>query len=264
MSFEVHPSVLIGVGALAAVWIAAVRATRTTPTAGHVAAFAAALATILVALEGPVDALADERSFTAHMLQHLLLTYVMPPLLLLGLPATLLRQLVRPRAIAAVARVVTHPLVALGVYNAVLVVIHFPGVFERMVRDPDVHIALHVGLMAAGTILWWPLLSPLPELPRLSYPAQMLYLFLLLGPMAAVAAPITLSPTVLYPWYLEGPHPGGLSPLADQIAGGLLMWVGAGCYLIAVFSVIFFRWAQHEDRDEPPVGARLVLARRVG
>ena len=99
--------------------------------------------------------------------------------------------------------------------------------------------------------MWWPLLSPLPELPRLSYPAQTLYLFLNLIPMAAVSAPITLAHEVIYPWYLESPHPLGLTPLTDQVVGGLAMWVGSGLYLMAVFSIMFFRWAQREDSDEP-------------
>jgi len=133
-------------------------------------------------------------------------------------------------------------------------VIHVPTVFERMVRDEGTHIALHLLLMAAGILTWWPLLSPLPELPRLTYPGQMLYLFMMLIPMAAVSAPITLAPTVIYPWYAEEPHPLGLTALADQELGGLLMWVGAGLYLMCVFSLIFFRWARREDRDEPVVG----------
>jgi cytochrome c oxidase assembly factor CtaG len=69
--------------------------------------------------------------------------------------------------------------------------------------------------------------------------------------MAAVAAPITMSATVLYRWYLEGPHPFGLSARSDQVLGGLTMWVGAGFYDIGVFTTIFFRWAQREDLDEP-------------
>jgi putative membrane protein len=160
-----------------------------------------------------------------------------------------------------VAAWVTQPLVAFVVYNGFLAVLHTPPVFECMVRDETVHIAMHIGLMVTGTIMWWPLLSPLPEMPRLTYPAQTLYLFLLLIPMAAVSAPITLATTVIYPWYLEGPHPWGVTPLSDQMLGGLLMWVGAGLYFMCVFSVMFFRWAQRDDRDAPP--RRAPVGRRV-
>jgi len=252
-----HPSVLIGVAVMATLYGLAAFAARRSVGARQVAAFAAALATILLALDGPVDALADDRLFTAHMLQHLLLALVMPPLLLLGAPDWMVRPFLRPRAVRRLLSWVTQPLVAFVLYNGFLAVLHTPPVFERMVRDDSVHIAMHIGLMLSGTIMWWPLLSPVPEMPRLTYPAQTLYLFLLLIPMAAVSAPITLATDVIYPWYLEGPHPWGLTPLSDQVLGGLLMWVGAGLYFMTVFSLMFFRWAQREDRDEPSQGRRI-------
>ncbi len=249
-----HPSVLAGTGALAGAYIATARALPARVAPRQALAFAGALFTILVALDGPIDALADARLFTAHMAQHLLLGYVLPPLLLLGLPDAMLRPLLRIRALAPVARVLTRPLVAFAAFSGFLVVLHLPPVYERMVRDPSLHVLLHLGLMATGVLGWWPLLSPLPELPRLTYPGQMLYLFLLLIPMAAVSAPIALASAVIYPWYAAGPHPFGVTPLTDQVVGGLLMWVGAGLYLMAVFSMIFFRWASRDDCDEPRAG----------
>lgn len=248
-----HPSVVIGVLVLATayVWLGA-SLHRRIPRRRWLA-FAAALVTILIAL-GPLDELADGRLFTAHMAQHLLITLVMPPLLLLGIPEWMFRWALRWRGVLPVARRIASPLLAFGLYNGLLVVVHTPWVFESMLRDGDVHVAVHLGLMITGTIMWWPLLSPLPELPRLSYPAQMLYLFVLMIPMAAVSAPITLSPAVIYPWYTEGPHPWGISPFNDQIIGGLLMWVGASTYLLCVSTFIFFRWARYDDRDEPRVG----------
>ncbi|HLK10939.1 MAG TPA: cytochrome c oxidase assembly protein [Candidatus Binatia bacterium] len=251
---SIHVSVALGTAVLAGVYVATARALRRAVAPRQALAFAGALATVLVALDGPIDALADARLFSAHMAQHLLLGYVMPPLLLLGVPGWMLRPPLRVRPLAAVARALTHPLAAFLAYNGFLVVLHLPPVYDRMVRDGPLHVALHLGLMAAGVLGWWPLLSPLSELPRLAYPGQMLYLFLLLIPMAAVSAPIALAPTVIYPWYAAGPHPLGTAPLADQVVGGLLMWVGAGLYLMAVFSMIFFRWASRDDRDEPSVG----------
>ena len=254
---HLHPSVLLGVAALAVIYLIGIRITHAKLSRRCALCFAAALAMILLALNGPVDGLADDRLFTAHMLQHLMLSLVMPPLLLLGIPEELLRPILPHRWIRPIARGLTNPLVAFALYNGVLVWIHNPPIFEWMCRDEDFHVAVHILLMITGTVMWWPLLSPLPELPRLSYPAQMLYLFFLLIPMAAVSAPITLSSEVIYPWYLEGPHPLGVEPLADQVAGGLLMWVGAGCYIILVFTLIFAVWCRHEDRDTPMVGIHL-------
>jgi len=255
---DLHPSVMAGLLGLALLYCMTWARARQRVHWSQVFAFAGSLATIFIALNGPVDSLADDRMFTAHMLQHLLLALVVPPLLLLGTPEWMLRPLLRRPAVRRLTRVITYPLVAFAIYNSFLAIIHTQLVFERMVRDEGVHISVHVLLMVTGTIMWWPLLSPIPALPRLSYPAQTLYLFLLLIPMAAVSAPITLAQDVIYPWYLEGPHPWGLTPLADQVLGGLLMWVGAGLYFMSVFSLMFVRWAQREDRDDPGMARQVV------
>ena len=75
----------------------------------------------------------------------------------------------------------------------------------------------------------------------------------MLVPMAAVSAPIPLARAVIYPWYLEGPHPFGIAPLTDQVWGGLLMLVGGGVYFMGVFSAIFFHWARREIQEAPPI-----------
>jgi putative membrane protein len=255
-----HPSVVVGVFALALLYVVTAAAMKRYVLPRQAVAFNGALAVILFALNGPVDALADDRLFAAHMVQHLLLALVMPPLLFLGIPAWMLHPLLQHRMVMRCAKFLTHPLVAFVLYNGFLAAIHTPPVFEQMVRYEGIHIATHLLLMITGTIMWWPLLSPLPELPRLTYPAQTLYLFLLLIPMAAISAPITLASDIIYPWYLEGPHPWGLTPLADQMLGGLLMWVGAGLYFMGIFSLMFFRWAQQEDRDEPIVNRPFIIA----
>lgn len=251
---DLHPSVILGVLILAGLYAGAAHHSGRKIRTVQVLSFAGALMVMLLALCGPIDELEDSRLFAAHMLQHLLLCLVMPPLLLLGMTDWMLRPLMLARGIRPVARLVLSPIIAFFIYNLALALLHAPRVYDLMCRNEDFHIAAHIILMASGVIMWWPLLSPLPELPRLSYPAQMLYLFAMLIPMAAVAAPIALSQTVIYQWYLEGPHPFGISPLADQVAGGLMMWVGAGFYEICVASVIFYRWSRWEDRDEPPVG----------
>jgi putative membrane protein len=248
---DLHPSVIIAVLGLAAAYVGAVRLSGRRVTRFQAASFAAALIVMLLALCGPVDELEDNRLFVAHMAQHLILSLVMPPLLLMGLTDWMVRPLLTNRWVRPLARLLCNPLVAFLVYDAMLVAVHAPAIYDRMCRDETVHILIHLVMMVTGVMLWWPLLSPLPELPRLNYPAQMLYLFFLLIPMAAVAAPISFATSVIYPWYLEGPHPFGIAPLADQMAGGLLMWVGAGFYVICVATLIFYQWAQRDDCDDP-------------
>ncbi len=249
-----HPSVVVGTAALAAGYVAAELRMKRHARPRELLAFGAALLAILIA-HGPVDVLVHRRLFFVHMFQHFLESLVIPPLLLLGVPDWMLRPLMTSRPLARLARFFTRPLIAFALFSAVLIAAHYPPVFDRMCRDERFHAMVHLAFMASGTLLWWPLLSPLPELPRLSYPGQIMYLFVLMIPMAAVGAPITLASHIVYPWYAGSTHPWGLTPQADQVLGGLLMWVGQGLYLMCIFSMIFFRWAEHDDRDIPAVSA---------
>jgi putative membrane protein len=103
--------------------------------------------------------------------------------------------------------------------------------------------------MVAATLMWWPILSPLPELPRLSYPLQMLYLFLMTIPMSIVSVAIAYADRLLYPAYSAAPRIWGVTPMADQMIGGLIMWIPGGLYFFAIISVIFFRWQQRDGAE---------------
>jgi putative membrane protein len=253
MDFEFlgeHPSIPIGCTLLAILYVGAGWLMNRRPTRRQAAWFASALGLILYT-HTAIDEFADQRIFFMHMLQHLLQTFMIPPLLLLGTPDWMLRPLIMNRYVRPFARFFTSPLMAFAMFSTVFITAHFPAIFDRMCRDEDFHIFLHLCFMATGVLLWWPILSPLPEMPRLSYPAQVMYLFLLMIPMTAVAAPITLATHVIYPWYLEAPHGWSIAPMDDQILGGLLMWIGQGTYLMLVFTAIFYRWSCKEDQDAP-------------
>jgi putative membrane protein len=238
---------------LAAVYFGASLSLRERPTERQVTAFAAALVVILLAITGPLNELIRERSFSAYIFQQMLLVFVVPPLLLLGLPGWMLRPLMLNRVVRPVARVLTRPLVGFLLFSAVFTLIHYPTVCDRVCHVDPFYGNLHALLLFVGALLWWPLLSPLPEYPRMSYPLQIMYLFLLMIPMTAVAAPITLADSILYVFYLGGTHPFGLTPMADQVLGGLIMWVGQGMYIICVFTAIFYRWSRWDDQEEPPI-----------
>ena len=180
------------------------------------------------------------------MLQHLLLTLVLPPLLLAGTPGWLLRPLVQNPWVLRVARVVTHPVMAGVFFTAVLTVWHTVPLYDLMMRDHDVHIFTHLLFIVAAVIVWWPVMSPLPELPPLGLGLRMLYLFLVGIPMQLVAAIITLADSVLYAWYAEAPRTWGLSALDDQKLGGLLMWVPGNLYLFGAIGIVFMVWARQE------------------
>ena len=118
------------------------------------------------------------------------------------------------------------------------------------------HIAQHLMFLVAAVLMWWPILSPLPELPRLAYPMQMLYLFLMSIPMSIVSVYIAYADSVLYPTYATAPRIWGISPMQDQLIGALIMWIPGGLFFFAVISVIFLRW-QQRDGDESVAGAQV-------
>ncbi|HXF95623.1 MAG TPA: cytochrome c oxidase assembly protein [Gemmatimonadales bacterium] len=220
----------------------------------QVASFAAALVVILVTLNGPLHNLSDHYLFSAHMVQHLLLTMLFPPLLLYGTPGPVARRLLggRGRAAAVVHTLMaalTRPVVAAATFSGVMAFWHFPAFYEAAMRNHDLHIVQHLTFLASAVLMWWPVLSPLPELPRISYPAQMLYLFLLGIPMSVVGALITLTGRVLYPFYLEAPRLW-FDPIVDQQLGGLIMWIPGGLVFWGAMTVVWFRWAAREERGD--------------
>jgi putative membrane protein len=249
-SFTVHWSTVVGLVALAALyeWRARV-APMDTVARSHRTYFYAGLLTIFFSLNGWLHDLSDYYLFSAHMVQHLVLTILVPPLLIAGTPGPMLRPALRYPWVNAVARTLTNPRIAFVTFNVVLAAWHLPPLYNTAMAHHGVHIVQHLMFMTAAVLLWWPILSPLPELPRLSYPMQMLYLFLTTIPMSIVAVYITYGGTLLYPAYAAAPRIVRLSPLEDQLLGGLIMWIPGGLIFFAVISVIFFRWQSHGAED---------------
>ncbi len=221
----------------------------------QVVKFLAGVAILFIALEGPLHDLSDNYLFSAHMVQHMLLTLFAPPLLIAGTPPWLLRPLVRDRRVYRVARFLTAPLVALLVFNVPFTASHFPLFYQRTLEDHGVHVAEHLIFLATAVITWWPILSAMPELPRLSYPLQMVYVFAQTFSGFVVGAFLTNAPRPLYEFYVQAPRVFAITPLDDQRIGGLLMWIGGGVFYLLVFTAIFFVWAHREgvaDDVAPP------------
>jgi putative membrane protein len=226
------------------------------PTIGQVAIYTIGLFALATTLIGPLDQLAKDRSFSVYIFQQMVLVFIVPSLLLSGTPDWMLRPLLLNRLVEPAARFVTRPLFAFVFFSVVFTLVHFPLVCDRVCQVHPLYGDVHTLLLFTGLLLWFPLLSPLPEYPRMSYPMQIMYIFLLTIPMTAVAAPITMAQSVLYTYYAEGPHPLGVTPMADQVLGGIIMWVGQGVYLMFVFSAIFFCWAQDDAHEMPPINRR--------
>ena len=221
--------------------------------------FLAGLAVLFGALTGPIHDLSDYYLFSAHMIQHLLLAFAMPPLLLHGTPGWMLRPLLRHPRARRLGRFLTRPPSAFAAFNLMLVAWHLPPAYNLAMNHHPVHIVAHLMIMAVSVLLWWPVLSPLSELPRAAYPVQLLYLFVVGLPMVVVSIFITMADQVLYPYYAAAPRVWpSLGPHADQHLGGLIMWIPGGLVFFAAISVVFFRWqaAGGEDMALPLVEGR--------
>ena len=250
-----HPDALIGLAALEALFLLGVGPLREryrladSVEPRQVATFTAGVLVIFLALLSPLHELSDRYLFSAHMFQHVLLTMVAPPLLILGTPDWLLRPLLRSNSMFRVARLLTRPVVAFALFNLIFSFWHMPDLYNLSVTNHTVHIAEHLMFMAAATIMWWPIAGNMPELPRLSYPLAMVYLFLLSIAQIVVFAPITFAREPLYQWYVNAPEIWGIGPVADQQLGAILMKIGGGVVFMSLIIVLFFRWYSREEQE---------------
>jgi putative membrane protein len=255
-----HFDAWLVVGLLAVGYLAAVR--RIGPhyvepgeapaTKGQQRLFFCGLAAMLVAADWPVHDLAERHLYSVHMAQHMLLTLVVPPLLLAGTPHWLARTLLKPKWLMSLTRKLTRPLVALLLFNGLLVFSHWPVVVDATLRSELLHFTSHTILFLSGIVMWWPVLSPLPELPRASYPAQMLYLFLQTIVPTVPASFLTFAESPIYRFYASVPRWFSISVLEDQRLAGLTMKIVGGLLLWSVIAVLFFRWSSKEERPEVP------------
>ena len=255
----INPFLLLGVLAVAAVyvWFTGAWARRQpsperyrTLTRQRVSFFLA-LGLFLVALGPPLNDWATWYLLSAHMVQHILLTLIVPPLLLLGLPAWLIRPaLTRFRLVERAGYALTRPAIGFALSALVTLIFHVPSVMETSCTDPLLHGVERFSYVFAYLLFWWSIVGPLPEWPKLSAPLQCLLLFLQMLPMILVGAPITLANSVLYPMYTEHTFaPFDVDPIVDQQVAGLMMWVLGMVGMLIPLSFIFLRWASRQDAE---------------
>jgi putative membrane protein len=254
VSYTPPPSVVAGLVGLLLLYLLCVGAyrnrfvdARPVPRARQLA-FGGGIVVAFIALATPLDTLADQYLFTAHMVQHLLLTLVVAPLLLAGTPGWLLRQALRGTQLTGFIRWARHPLVAFFGFNVVFSLAHVPAFYELTLALEPLHALEHVVFLGTAMLMWMPVLSPVPDIAA-PYPAlgQVLYLFLQTVPASLVGVLLSATSTPFYPTYVLAPRVSSLSPLEDQQLGGLIMWVGTGVYFLIATGVVFFVWASREE-----------------
>ena len=217
---------------------------------GQAVAFTLGVLVIFIALYSPLHELSDEYLFSAHMVQHVLLLWVMPPLLLMGIPDWLLRPAIAGPLRLRTARLLTHPVIALAAFNGVILLWHLPSSYNAALEHHNLHIVQHLTFIAVGVLMWWLVLSPLRELPRLSHPGQMLYLFLQSLFPAVVGGIITFGDGVIYDFYELAPRVWDISAATDQQIGGLIMKTAGFIAFLAAMTAVFFAWAAREEEAQ--------------
>jgi putative membrane protein len=255
LAWHPHPEVwLLAVGLLIGyVWSVTVMGPRrvapgtSVATTGQKVSFLLGVMALLVAEDWPLHELAEDYWFSAHMVQHLLFAFVIPPLLLLGTPTWLLRMLLGTGARFKTFRFLTRPLIALVLFNGAVVAMHWPLVVNLQSSNALFHLTFHTFLLGAALVMWSVVVGPLPELNRLSEPAKMLYLFLQSVVPTVPASFLTFADRPLYSFYESAPRLWGLPAGTDQMMAGLLMKLGGGLLLWSVIAVMFFKWSAKEE-----------------
>ena len=251
-AWDWEPSVMAGSALLEAGYLTAVRFRFDRATLS----FTAGVAVMFLALVSPLDALADDYLFSAHMLQHILLDLVAPPLFVLGCSEGLARRILRWPPAGRAERLLGRPALAWGLGIGTLWLWHWPGLYDAALGSENVHVFQHLTLLVTGTIFWWPAFTPVAE--RRMRPL-IAVTYLALGSLANALLGIifTISSTPFY-WRYDHPRDElgalslirgqwGLSQLADQQLGGAFMWtIGGVVYLWAII-VLVGRWYREEE-----------------
>lgn len=237
-------------------WLHLRRAFRNAVRMWQMAAFLSGLFSVWLAVGSPLGAL-DEQWLSVHMVQHLLLMTVAPPLILLGAPPFLLLHglppsfsrsflgpLLRTSLVERIGHLVREPLFCWLAAILVLIGWHVPAAFSLGLQSRFWHEVEHASFFVAGLLFWWPVISPWPSVLCHSRWSIVLYLFLATLPCDALSAYLAFCDRVVYPEYLSVPRQFGMTALQDQECAGALMWVFVTfAYLLpAVFFTTNLLW----------------------
>ena len=264
--WQAHPEVWLLVASILALgwWAARIIGPRVVPPGQPVTtpfqrrAFVVATILLLASADWPVHDIAEEHLYLVHMTQHLVITLIVPPLLLLATPTWLARLVILEGSRAErVVRRMAHPVVAAVLFNALIALTHWSGIVQWSFDSGAFHYGVHLVLFAAALLMWTPVVSPLPEL-RLPPLGQMLYLFLNTIVPTIPAAWLTFAEGTVYRHYDDGYHLWGIGVASDQQAAGAIMKIIGGFYLWGIIIVKFFRYTHAQragaDRLRPAAG----------
>ena len=243
------------------------RGRRVSP--GRIASFVVGLVLLIVAFVSPIDAIGEERLFSVHMLQHVLIGDLAPLAVVLGLSGPILRP-VLAFPLAGRLRVLAHPLVGLPLWALDLYLWHVPRFYDAALRHDAVHALEHGLFFACGAFLWAALIEPLPGKPWFRTALKFPYLAAYWVVGGVLANVFIWSGHPYYPPYVDAPRTWGLSALTDQRLGGGVMLLEGSAVAVGVFAWLFVRWLREAEAEQalveggadPAAAGRAVRYRR--
>lgn len=258
-TWNVAPSILVGCLALLALHflIARGRPLRS------LLLFLAGDLVLFIALVSPLDELGDTYLFSAHMVQHLLLVLLAPPLLIAGLPLEPLRSALAQPVLNRLERSLAKPVVAWFLGIGTLWIWHLPVLYNATLADERIHIFEHLTFLVTGVIFWWPIFTPL-EKRRYATETAITYLGLGALTNTVLGVLLTFAPPGFYPYYVHPRDPygaldlirntWGLDAADDQQLGGVLMWVLGGLFFLTAFVIVLQRWYRTPPAETSLIG----------
>ncbi len=214
----------------------------------QMALFFSGAAIAYISVSWPLHDISDDYLYSAHMIQHILLMLVVPPLLIGGVPDWLFERIL-PAPVATLLRKLSHPVTATLIFNGAVAVSHWPVWIDLMSRSNFVHQISHLTLILASVIMWMPVVGPATVSRRLSPPGQMLYLFVQSILPTVPASFFTFADRPLVSFYSDAPRLWGIGVLADQQLAGFVMKVVGGLVIWSYIAAIFFRWYAREGHE---------------
>ena len=256
--WQPHPEVWVLVGGVALLAVYALRVVgpkvvapgERVATRSQLAWLGLGLVLLWFASDWPMHDIGEEYLFSVHMVQHTLLTLAVPPVLLLATPEWLARLVLGRGRAKRVFTAIARPLPAALAFGGLQLFTHWPAVVNATVENGLLHYLVHAALVATAFVLWMPVCGPLPEL-RISYPSQMIYLFVVSIIPTVPAAWLTFAEGSVYAAYDVPQRLWGLTVTTDQQVAGLIMKLVAGGFLWLIIAVRFFQWAsKFSDTDK--------------
>jgi putative membrane protein len=217
----------------------------------RITSFAVGVLLLVAALASPIAWLGEERLFSFHMVQHVLLGDLAPLLLLLSLSRVIMRPATRrlvalERALGPLA----HPLTGLSLWLFLMYLWHVPALYDAALEHPLLHLVEHVSFFTAGIAVWWPLIQPVPMRRRMTGLWPIAYVGAAKFGLAALGLYLTWSTGVLYDYYEHVPRIWGLSAIEDQNVGGALMMVEQSLTFVVVLAALFVQMLTRSEAEQ--------------